>query len=68
MAAKEGDIPADVVVTLLEMSDAMHKGSYSLQVQKKTRINQCHDKYEILFSVLWIYSSACLSLPLTKGL
>ena len=31
-ALKDGDIPADVVVSLLEMSDALHKGSYSLQV------------------------------------
>lgn len=31
-AAKDGDIPADVVVSLMEMSDALHKGSYSLQV------------------------------------
>lgn len=38
-AAKEGDIPADVVLSLLEMSDAMHKGSYSLQVKKKTSAN-----------------------------
>lgn len=31
-ALKDGDIPADVVVALMEMSDALHKGSYSLQV------------------------------------
>lgn len=30
-ALKDGDIPADVVVSLMEMSDALHKGSYSLQ-------------------------------------
>ncbi|CAM9923920.1 unnamed protein product [Ectocarpus sp. 6 AP-2014] len=30
-AVKDGDIPADIVVALMEMSDALHKGSYSLQ-------------------------------------
>lgn len=36
MVLKDGDIPADVVVSLLEMSDALHKGSYSLQVGNGT--------------------------------
>lgn len=38
-ASKDGDIPADVVVALMEMSDALHKGSYSLQVRTHTQLD-----------------------------
>ena len=34
LVSKEGDISADVVVSLLEMSDALHKGSYTLQARQ----------------------------------
>lgn len=37
-AVKDGDIPADIVVALMEMSDALHKGSYSLQVSSTRRM------------------------------
>eukprot|EP00903_Cladosiphon_okamuranus_P005829 g5770.t1 len=39
-ASKDGDIPADVVVSLMEMSDALHKGSYSLQDILKVGVDE----------------------------